>query len=64
MIFKPYLFGGWQCIMETKKGKISVRYGGYGLFTNDKYPYEVWYPDESDPRGYQVADDIWNYIKQ
>ena len=64
MIFNPYPFGGWQCIMDIKIGRISVRYGGYGLFTNGEYPYEVWYPTDDAPTGYQTADDIWKYIKQ
>ena len=63
MIFKPYqTMGGWQCIMNTKKGKISVRLGGHGLIANSNKPYEVWYPTEDTPIGEQTADDIWNYI--
>ena len=64
MIFVPYkTTGGFQCIMNIKAGRISVRYLGYGLFTDAKHPYEVWYPTEGAPTGYQTADDIWNYIK-
>jgi hypothetical protein len=63
MIFKPYLtMGGWQCIMHTGKGKISVRHGGHGLMTNQSEPYEVWYPNDDTPTGYQTADDIWEFI--
>ena len=63
MIFKPYsTMGGWQCIMNTERGKISVRYIGRGLITDKDHPYEVWYPDKDSPTGYQVADDIWSYI--
>ena len=63
MIFVPYeTMGGWQCIMNTSKGEISVRYLGRGLFTDDKGCYEVWYPEDTEPKGYQTADDIWNYI--
>jgi hypothetical protein len=64
MIFKPYIFGGWQCIMMTRIGKISVRYGGYGLITEHGKPYEVWYPTEDAPIGSQTADDIWDYIRR
>lgn len=64
MIFKPYqLMGGWQCIMETKRGRISVRYGSSSLFVTDGRPYEVWYPSEDTPTGRQSADNIWDYIK-
>jgi hypothetical protein len=64
MIFKPYLtMGGWQCIMETKRGKISIRLGGYGCFASKDKPYEVWYPTEDTPIGEQSADDIWNYVR-
>ena len=64
MIFKPYeLMGGWQCIMNTNRGRISVRHGSPGLFTTVEYPYEVWYPTEDEPSGRQSADNIWDYIK-
>ena len=66
MVFKPYKvcgeIDGYQCLMETKKGTISVRYEGCGLFTNKDGIYEVWYPDRDCPDGYQTADDIWGYI--
>lgn len=65
MIFKPYLtMGGWQCIMNTEKGRISVRYGfNCGLYVDSEHPYEVWYPNEDAPTGCQTAEDIWNYIR-
>ena len=53
----------WQCKMELRSGVISVRFGGYGLFTDSERPYEVWYPENDSPTGYQTADDIWSYIK-
>jgi len=64
MLFKPYeTMGGWQCIMNTKRGKISVRYGSPGLFVTVEYPYEVWYPTDDAPIGNQSAENIWDYIK-
>ena len=65
MLFKPYLtMGGYQCIMNIKGCRLSVRLGGYGLITEHNKPYEVWYPTESAPTGRQTADDIWNYINK
>jgi len=64
MIFVPYPMGGYQCKMEVSKGTISVRYDSSYLFTNDDCIYEVWYPDRSEPDGYQTADDIWKYISK
>jgi len=64
MIFKPYpLMGGYRCIMDTKRGKISVRLGGRGTLSTPDLPYEVWYPTEDVPTPDQTADDIWNYIR-
>ena len=64
MVFKPYpTMGGWQCIMDTSRGKISVRYKGYGLSTEPNKPYEVWYPTEDTPIGSQTAEDIFNYVR-
>lgn len=63
--FIPYLTtGGLQAKISTKKGIISIRRGGHGLFVTNEKPYEVWYPDSDCPIGYQTADDIWNYIKK
>jgi hypothetical protein len=63
MIFKPYpTMGGWQCIMETKRGRISIRLGGRSLFTKKDKPYEVWYPTEDAPIGEQTSEDIWRYV--
>ena len=63
MIFVPYpTMGGYQCIMNIKRGKISVRYGGCGTLSSPDKPYEVWYPTEDAPTPDQTADDIWNYI--
>ncbi len=64
MIFKPYNSGsgGYQCKMSIKTGVISVRYGGTSLMTDDKRPYEVWFPNDDEPTGYQTAQDIWDYI--
>lgn len=64
MLFTQYLDNGWQCIIKLPIGNISVRFGGYGLFTNKEQPYEVWYPTEDSPIGYQTANDIWNYINE
>lgn len=63
MLFVPYSYGGYQCKMKVKTGIISVRYMGSRLFTDKDHPYEVWYPNEDSPSGYQTAEDIWNYIK-
>lgn len=66
MIFEPYMpeyrENAWRCVMEVSTGKISVRFGGRGLFTDNNRPYEVWYPEDDTPTGYQTADDIWDYI--
>jgi hypothetical protein len=62
--FIPYMDNGLQCLVFTDEGKISIRRDGFSLFTDKEHPYEVWYPTEAEPSGYQTADDIWNYIKQ
>lgn len=65
MIFEPYeICDGYQCRMQVKSGIISVRFGGHGLITSNEKPYEVWYPDQDAPIGYQTAEDIWDYIKR
>jgi len=66
MLFVPYMCGsyGWQCKINTKLGVISVRFGGHGLLTDEQRPYEVYYPTEDSPSGFQTADDIWNYINK
>jgi len=62
--FVPYITtGGLQAKIQTKRGIISIRRDGHGLIVSSDKPYEVWYPDESEPTGYQTAEDIWNYIK-
>lgn len=63
MCFKPYAYGGYQCLIETKVGRISVRFGSNSLFTDNVGKYEVYYPTEDAPDGYQTSDDIFNYIK-
>jgi len=62
MLFNPYNNDGYQCILNTHKGKISVRYKGVNLFANKEKPYEVWYPGEDAPIGYQTAKDIFHFI--
>ena len=65
MVFKPYpTMGGYQCIIQTKHGKISVRFGGYGLMNQEPGLYEVFYPSEDAPIINQTAEDIFNYIKK
>jgi len=66
MIFCRYNSGsgGYQCKMNVATGLISVRFGGWGLITDAEHPYEVWYPDEDAPSGYQTADDIWDYVRR
>ena len=65
MVFKPYpTMGGHQCIMNTKRGRVSVRLGGCGTLSSPDKPYEVWYPTEDVPTPDQTADDIWNYIAE
>lgn len=64
MTFRPYPhMGGWQCIINHRKGEISVRYDCPSLFTDKDHPYEVWYPDQDTPIGYQTITDIMNYIR-
>ncbi len=68
IIFLPYnpeLEGKWgiQSLMKTSKGILSVRAKGEGLFISKERPYEVWYPGDEEPTGYQTADDIFNWIK-
>lgn len=62
MVFHPYA-DGWQSKITLYCGTISVRYGGQGIFADKDHPYEVWYPTEDSPIGYQTADDIFEYIK-
>lgn len=67
MLFKPYgnfEFDGYQCKIETPNGTISVRCECSTLFIDTERPYEVWYPDDDAPIGYQTANDIFNYIKR
>lgn len=64
MFFMPYELGGYQCLILLEIGTISVRYGSPYLFTDNDHPYEVWYPTEDSPDGYQTADDIYNYIRK
>lgn len=64
MIFESYEFGGFQCKMKVSTGIISVRYGERNLFTDRDRIYEVWYPEDNVPTGYQTADDIWDYIRK
>jgi len=62
ILFNPYMNDGWQSIMQTAKGKMSIRYKGKNLLTDDKHPYEVWYPKDDVSTGYQTAEDIFNYL--
>lgn len=70
--FEPYYLGsldlGYQCVIETENGRLSIRRGKEndkcGLFVSDSHPYEVWYPERDAPDGWQTAEDIWNYIKK
>jgi len=69
MLFEPYQFpddeiDGFQCKMKVSTGIISVRHKGRNLSTDKDGIYEVWYPEDDTPVGYQTADDIWNYIKK
>lgn len=61
-LFKPYEYGGFQCKIETKKGIISIRFGGHGLFCKDG-TYEVRYPN-GDVIGDQSPDDIYKYLSK
>jgi hypothetical protein len=63
MLFRPYPTGGYQCIIPTRKGLLSVRYGGHGLFTTPDKPYEIMLPT-GEVRGSQTADDIFDYVKK
>jgi hypothetical protein len=62
MLFRPYNKNGFQCTIPTRRGNISVRFGGHGLFTTEDKPYEVRYPT-GEIKGRQTADDIFNYVK-
>jgi hypothetical protein len=61
--FLPYMNDGYQCKVKCEKGIISIRYKGNNLIADEKRPFEVWYPNENSPTGYQTTDDVWNYIK-
>ena len=61
--FEPYMDNGFQKIVQTEKGRLSIRFGGRGLFVNDAHPFEVWYPEKDEPSGYQTAEDIQKYLK-
>ena len=63
LLFTPYMNDGYQCKIPTKKVIISVRYKGANLIANNDKPFEVWYPDEDSPTGYQNDEDVYNYIK-
>ena len=63
-IFKPYPSGGYQSIVMLSIGRLSIRCKSNGLFIDKNRPYEVWYPTDDVPTGYQTGEDIWNYIKK
>lgn len=60
--FFPYQNDGYQCIIKTIFGPLSIRFGGQSLAVSDDRPYEVWYPDQDEPTKHQTAQDIWGYI--
>jgi hypothetical protein len=60
--FKPYMGNGFQKIVETNRGRLSIRFGGRSLFVRDDAPFEVWYPEDDAPSGYQTAEDIQKYL--
>jgi hypothetical protein len=64
-VFEPYggIPGAYRCEIPLKTGNLSIRFGGHGLFTSKDNPYEVWYPGEAEPDGYQTAEEIWRYIR-
>jgi len=62
--FEPYMDDGFQKIVQTKNGRLSIRHGGRGLFVNDDGPFEVWYPENDEPSGYQSAEDIKKYLNR
>jgi len=65
MVFVNYMNqpDSWQCKMNVAAVLISVRLGPR-LVTDNERPYEVWYPTEDAPTGYQTANDIWDYISR
>ncbi|MBK7337801.1 MAG: hypothetical protein IPJ00_17315 [Saprospirales bacterium] len=63
IVFSPYsgLGGGWQAIIDCKFGKVSVRYGGDGLFTSEDKPFECRYNGDVWPD--QDEKDVYHFIK-
>lgn len=49
--FVPYGDDGWQKVIETSMGRMSIRFGGSRLFVSATRPFEVWYPGEDAPSG-------------
>lgn len=59
----PGIGGGVQAKIKTRHGVISVRARSEQLFIDTNHPFEVWYPGDSEPTGYQVEEDIWHFIR-
>ena len=64
ILFEPYMNDGYQAKIKIpyKKGIISVRYKGTNLMADKDHPFEVWYPGDDIPTGYQTARDIFSFI--
>ncbi len=60
-IFKPYPYGGYQCLMTLKTGTLAIRFGSNSL-SCDENTYEIRMPN-GDVCGYMSADEIWEFIR-
>jgi hypothetical protein len=65
--FEPYYVNheqnGYICKCYTSVGMLIIRYGGSShAYSSGEQIYEVKYPSEPDPLGYQTAELIWEYI--
>ena len=47
-----------------KYRNISIIGGGYGMYGNGINTFEVWFPEEPQPRGYQTKEQINQYINK
>lgn len=63
LLFYPYPGGGFQSLIDTKWGRVSVRYGSPDLIANSELPFEVWYPTHYAPHGYQTEKDVYYFMK-
>ncbi len=56
--------GATQWIIKKPNGtEISIVGGGSGLYGDGVNTFEMWDFDEEDPRGYQTAEQVTDYLK-